>query len=126
MFLGRRKTGKAKKRGGLESRLKGSGRPKDGKDVMEAKTKKQFPMGHLVATPNALKTLTPEDIMKAISRHAACDWGDCCPEDWKENEFSLREGFRLFSVYHAANGEKFWVITEADRSVTTVLMPEDY
>ena len=92
---------------------------------MEAKTK-TFPLGQIVATPNALETLTREDIAKALDRHSACDWGDCGCEDWQENEFSLKEGFRLFSVYHAANGRKFWVITEADRSATTVLMPEDY
>jgi hypothetical protein len=80
---------------------------------MEAKGKKTFSLGQIVATPNALRTLTQEDIVKAIRRHLLCDWGDCCPEDWQENEFSLKEGFRLFSVYHAANGRKFWVITEA-------------
>src|SRR3954452_5079099 len=95
-------------------------------EFMETKSKKGFPLGHIVATPNALQTLAHEDIAKALGRHAACDWGDCCSEDWKENEFSLKQGFRLFSVYHAADGKKFWVITEADRSVTTVLMPEDY
>ncbi|MFO0890976.1 MAG: hypothetical protein U0790_17765 [Isosphaeraceae bacterium] len=99
--------------------------PNDGKK-MEAKTKKTFPLGRIVATPNALHTLVYEDITKGLDRHMVCDWGDCCPADWKENEFSLKEGFRLFSVYHDRNGKKFWVITEADRSVTTVLMPEDY
>jgi hypothetical protein len=85
-----------------------------------------FPLGQIVATANASRTLDPADIAKALARHAACDWGDCGREDWQENELSLKEGFRLFSVYHAANGRKFWIITEADRSVTTVLMPEDY
>ena len=54
------------------------------------------------------------------------DWGDCAPEDAAENEFALGKYLRLFSVYHSATGEKFWVITEADRSVTTVLLPEEY
>jgi hypothetical protein len=90
------------------------------------KTKRTFPLGHVVATPHALETIPPEEVAKALGRHAACDWGDCGPEDWQENELSLEEGFRLFSVYHTANGVKFWVITEADRSATTVLLPEDY
>ncbi len=93
---------------------------------MNAKEQKSFPLGHVVATPNALETLDPEDIARALNRHALGDWGDCGPEDWAENELSLREGFRLFSVYHDRHEVKFWVITEADRSATTVLMPEDY
>ena len=62
---------------------------------------------------------------QTLKRHARGDWGDLCPEDRKENELSLKEGFRLLSVY--GTGERrFWIITEADRSVTTVLLPEDY
>ena len=93
---------------------------------METKTKKQFPLGRIVATPNALETLAPHDITKALQRHASGDWGICGPEDWLENDLSLRDGFRLLSVYRTEAGKKFWVITEADRSATTVLMPEDY
>ncbi len=62
----------------------------------------------------------------ATIRHAAGDWGDVDEHDRRENEQSLDHGFRLFSVYHAADGTKFWIITEADRSATTVLLPEDY
>lgn len=86
----------------------------------------KFPLGRLVATANAQATLDQEDIFNALRRHAAGDWGEVCPEDWEENELSLREGFRLFSVYRSKEDRKFWVITEADRSSTTVLMPEDY
>jgi hypothetical protein len=89
-------------------------------------TKANFPLGQIVATPNALSQLAGEDIRTALRRHAAGDWGDCNAADWHENELSLREGFRLLSVYHSVAGAKFWVITEADRSATTVLMPEDY
>ena len=89
-------------------------------------TAAKFPLGQVVATPNALSQLANEDIQTALRRHAAGDWGDCGPADCQENELSLREGFRIFSVYHSAAGAKFWVITEADRSVTMVLMPEDY
>jgi hypothetical protein len=70
--------------------------------------------------------LTSDDVRDALSRHLSGDWGDVCNEDRQENELSLREGFRLLSVYHASDGKKFWVITEADRSSTTVLLPEDY
>ena len=88
--------------------------------------KAKFQLGQIVSTPNALSRLTPEDILAAIQRHQAGDWGDVNGSDREENELSLRQGFRLISVYHAANGVKFWIITEADRSVTTVLLPEDY
>ena len=58
-----------------------------------------FSLGRVVATRNALSTLTPEEIAAAIARHASGDWGLVGPEDWAENELSLKEGFRLFSVY---------------------------
>ncbi|MBU6399696.1 MAG: hypothetical protein KGS61_05210 [Verrucomicrobia bacterium] len=86
----------------------------------------KFPLGRCCVTPAALDCLSGEDIASALQRHASGDWGDACRADRKENELSLREGFRLFSVYHTADGIKFWVITEADRSVTTVLLPDDY
>jgi hypothetical protein len=85
-----------------------------------------FPLGRTMSTPGALDALSADEMLRALARHAAGDWGDCCPEDWEENELSLREGFRLFSVYHTAAGQKFWIITEADRSVTTVLLPSEY
>ena len=62
----------------------------------------------------------------ALGRHAAGDWGEVCPEDRQENQLSLRKGFFLLPVYPSKAGEKFWIITEADRSVTTVLLPENY
>lgn len=61
-----------------------------------------------------------------IKRHASGDWGDVCPEDKKENEFSVEHGFRIMSVYTIPDGGKIWIITEADRSSTTVLTPEEY
>ena len=85
-----------------------------------------FRLGRMVATPNALANLTQEDILKAIQRHQAGDWGDLSEDDRRENEFSLKEALRIFSVYHSADGVKFYIITEADRSATTVLLPEDY
>jgi hypothetical protein len=86
----------------------------------------KFRIGRIVATPNALSRLTQDDILTAIRRHQSGEWGDLDEHDRDENELSLKEGFRLFSVYHAVCGDKFYVITEADRSITTLLMPEDY
>lgn len=86
----------------------------------------KFPLGQVVITPNALQTVSNKDVQTALQRHAAGDWGDVDEHDHKENELSLKEGFRLFSVYFAEDGTKFWIITEADRSSTCVLLPEDY
>jgi hypothetical protein len=71
-------------------------------------------------------SLTRDDITAALDRHVIGDWGEVGEEDREENEMSLEEGSRLLSVYVGENGAKFWVITEADRSATTVLLPEDY
>lgn len=86
----------------------------------------RFQLGRVVCTPNALNNLTYDDILSGLLRHLTGDWGDVGDDDREENEWSLQEGYRLFSVYHTANGLKFWIITEADRSATTVLLPEDY
>lgn len=85
-----------------------------------------FSLGRTVATPAALAALTAEDIETAIHRHVRGDWGNLSDHDREENEFSLKRGFRILSAYTGANGTKFWVITEADRSSTTVLLPSDY
>lgn len=85
-----------------------------------------FELGRMMSTPGALAAIPPDEMLRAVARHAAGDWGECGPEDWAENELSLREGFRLFSVYRTTAGQKFWIITEADRSLTTVLLPEEY
>lgn len=86
----------------------------------------KFSLGQTVSTRNALDTLHPEDVLASIARHHAGDWGDLCEEDRKANEQALARGGRLFSVYFDRRGFKFYIITEADRSVTTVLLPEDY
>ena len=85
-----------------------------------------FPIGRLVATSNALSRLAPEDIDLAIQRHASGDWGEVDEDDRLENERSLNMGLRLMSVYSSRDGQTFWIITEWDRSTTTVLLPEDY
>ena len=86
----------------------------------------KFRLGKIVSTPNALDRLTQEDILAAIGRHQAGDWGDMDAQDKAANERALVEKTTLFSFHRSAAGVKFWLITESDRSVTTVLMPEDY
>jgi hypothetical protein len=87
-----------------------------------------FPAGQIVATPGALALL--EQVNKSplefLSRHLRGDWGDLCQEDKTENELSLKHGFRVMSSYEVTPTEKIWIITEADRSVTTLLLPEEY
>jgi hypothetical protein len=93
--------------------------------AMTSTTKPKFPLGQVVITANAAQHLDRIAVLEALRRHAAGDWGELPPEDACENELSLKEGFRLLSAY--GTGEKrFWIITEADSSVTTVLMPDDY
>lgn len=85
-----------------------------------------FQLGRLVITTAANDRLDPDDVAAALRRHAAGDWGDLCAEDVEENRQALARGGRLFSVYRDRGAVKFYVITEHDRSVTTVLLPEDY
>ncbi len=85
----------------------------------------RFPLGQVAITANASVRLSTEVVLTALRRHAAADWGDLCPEDTLANDTALDHGGRLFSAY--GRGEKrFWIITEADRSITTILLPEDY
>ena len=88
--------------------------------------RRAFSLGQIVITPAARDQLNPEDVTLGLARHARGDWGDCGEADAQENDLSLKEGFRLLSVYHDRNQAKFWIITEADRSVTTILLPSDY
>jgi len=85
-----------------------------------------FPLGRIVITANAQDVLVHYDIRCALQRHASRDWGEVCPADKAENNLSLKAGCRVLSAYRDSKGAKFWIITEADRSVTTVLLPEDY
>jgi len=86
----------------------------------------KFRCGKIVTTPNALSRLPLEEILVGIGRHQAGDWGDVDEQDRQANERALIERTRIFSVYHAGNGTKFWITTEADRQSTTILLPEDY
>lgn len=86
----------------------------------------KFRLGRIVSTPNALSQLTQDDILAGIQRHQAGDWGEVDAHDRAANDTALRDGTRLLSVYRSAAGVRFWIITEADRSSTTILLPEDY
>jgi hypothetical protein len=87
-----------------------------------------FDLGQTLATPGALNALgeAGENPIAYLFRHVTGDWGDLEEEDIQENELSLQKGYRLFSAYHLNSGVKIYVITEWDRSVTTILLPEEY
>ncbi len=87
-----------------------------------------FALGQVVATPGALAALAsagqPPEVL--LTRHAQGDWGDLCEEDRRENDRSLVRGLRLLSAYALPDGTKLWIITEADHSATTLLLPSEY
>jgi hypothetical protein len=91
-------------------------------------TAARFPLGQVVATPGALRALSeagqsPQELLR---RHNAGDWGELDEEDQNENELSVANGFRILSAYRLRNDTRIWIITEADRSATTLLLPEEY
>lgn len=92
----------------------------------------KFSPGRLLATPAVLNAVPRPVIFTALARHLNGDWGDVCNADRRANDQALRNGTRLLSVYHTKPAEerenniRFWIITEADRSATTVLLPSDY
>jgi hypothetical protein len=98
------------------------------RQIQEQGVKPLFPLGQVVATPGALAAIekSGQQPGEFLARHVSGDWGEVPPEDIKENEFSLKHGFRLLSAYRTSAGDRLWVITEADRSSTTVLLPEEY
>jgi hypothetical protein len=89
----------------------------------------RFPLGRIVATPGALEVLaaTGTDPLALLARHQSGDWGEVPPEDARENELSLKHGWRILSSYRVGeDGSKIWLITEADRSSTCILLPQEY
>ena len=86
-----------------------------------------LPLGRVVATPGALKLLMEarEHPFNYLARHATGDWGELCAFDRRQNQIALREGYRVLSSYPIGT-ESVWIITEADRSITTILLPEEY
>lgn len=93
---------------------------------------KKFKLGDIVATPGAIEAFSKVgtglwqlEMLPYLARHQSGDWGNVPPEDARENELSVREGYRIMSSYEV-DDQRVWVITEADRSVTTFLLPEEY
>lgn len=86
----------------------------------------KFKLGQVVVTPEFLEKVNEVDQMRALNRHARCDWGIISDEDKLENDNALKFGGRVISVYKNNDGVEFWIITEADRSATTLLLPGDY
>ena len=86
----------------------------------------RFNPGRVMITCNAKEVLPHSEVNAAINRHLHGDWGNVCKSDRKLNDEALRNGDRLLSVYETAGGVTFWIITESDRSATTILLPSDY
>jgi hypothetical protein len=88
----------------------------------------RFPLGQIVATPGALTELAEagQSSHDFLARHQSGDWGETDTHDSQANEDALQDGARVFSVYRTARGVKIWIITEADRASTCILLPEEY
>ena len=88
----------------------------------------RFELGQTVATPGALAAFrrTGDTPLPYLARHANGNWGELDEKDKAENDFSVENGFRILSAYRLADDTRIWIITEADRSVTTILLPEEY
>lgn len=88
----------------------------------------RFPLGRIVATPGAIEALAQANVdgRELLFKHHRGEWGDLSEDDKQENDFSVDKYLRLFSCYRINDDEKIWVITEADRSVTTLLLPGEY
>ena len=88
----------------------------------------RFVLGQTFITPGAEEALqiAGQTAIEFLRRHMSCDWGELSDDDIQENELSLKKGFRLLSAYQTGKGQKLWIITEADRSATTVLLPSEY
>ncbi len=86
----------------------------------------RFQLGQLLITPGARDALDDQDVSNALRRHSTGDWGEVCQEDSQANDWSVDNDARLLSAYRTESGVRFWIITEADRAATTVLLPEEY
>jgi hypothetical protein len=88
----------------------------------------RFALGQTVITPGAEEALeiAGQTASEFLCRHLSGDWGELSDDDVRENELSLEQGFRLLSRYETTKGERVWIITEADRSATTILLPSEY
>lgn len=91
-------------------------------------SKPLFPLGQILATPGVLGAFesSGDDPLDFLLRHVNGDWGDLAEHDRRENQLSLEKGFRILSSYRLSDGTRIWIITEADRSSTTILLPQEY
>jgi hypothetical protein len=95
---------------------------------MRRRCTKRFELGKIVATPGALDALqkSGDTAIIFLRRHVRGDWGEVDQEDQQSNERALEHGLRVLSAYRTVLGTRLWIITEADRSLTTILLPEEY
>ena len=91
-------------------------------------TTTRFTLGRILATPGAINAMKEagESPLKLLRRHAHGDWGELHEDDQRANELAIRQGMRILSAYALTTEERVWLITEADRSATTILLPEEY
>jgi len=89
---------------------------------------RRFALGQTFITPGAEEALqiAGQTAIEFLRRHMSCDWGELSEDDIRENELSLKSGYRLLSNYRTGKGQQIWIITEADRSATTLLLPSEY
>lgn len=85
----------------------------------------RFPYGRIAATRRVIDELDGRTISRLLTRHRHCDWGDICEKDWKLNDHAVKNGERLLSSYQVG-AEKVFIITERDRSATTILFADEY
>ncbi len=96
--------------------------------ITTTENKVLFPLGQVFLTIGARESLAESNQMpnEFLVRHQSGDWGLICEDDRRENEFSVKEGFRILSSYRTSKDVKVWLITEADRSTTIILLPSEY
>lgn len=115
---------------GTEERWSLHGSASDSEKAWMPHTRKdaRFELGNLATTSGAVFAFreAKQSMVEFINRHVTGDWGEVDAHDANENELSVERGFRILSAYTLSTGVKFWIITEADRSVTTVLLPSEY
>ena len=100
--------------------------PSGGEANTHAEREIRFPLGRLCVTAEAANLVPLPELLQAVKRHAAGDWGTYDHANWVKNDVALEQGGRLLSTYQASTGQKFWITTEPDRTATTVLLPEEF
>jgi hypothetical protein len=115
----------SRREGGLAAVRRLVSLQKSAQEFVDSLKEPPFEMGRLVPTPSVASRFSDDALAGIVSRHIDCDWGEVCDEDWDANDLAVETDERLLSAY-TVNDERLWVITEADRSVTTILRPEEY